>query len=113
MLGSGVAVHFILWPVDWRKMPTRLIDAEGMGPRHCLGTTFCLRLARCYYSCTAHRNGAAVVGVAGSASGLPVQRGASHHLQWLAEEARRRSAWWNRAARTQMATVEELPSGRP
>lgn len=29
---AGVAVHFVLWPVDWRRVPPRLIDAEGMGP---------------------------------------------------------------------------------
>jgi hypothetical protein len=106
LLGSnlaGVAVHFALWPVDWRKVPPSLTDAEGMGSRALpwynillyawLGVT-----AVALATETRRRRWA----LAGLLAVLPLRAGAAHHFRWLAEQARSRPAWWNRAVASKL-----------
>jgi len=102
LLGSnlaGVAVHFVLWPVDWRRVPPLLTDAEGMGSRalpwyNALLYAWLAVTAAALATETRRRRWA----VLGLLAVWPLRASATHHFRWLKEEARDRPAWWNRAA---------------
>jgi hypothetical protein len=97
---AGVVVHFILWP--WRRnklgLPV-LSEAEGLSPS--------LLPA---YSALLHVWGAASVSsivldvrpghrrwsLVGLATLPLLRKSAKHHFEWIAQEAQKNPAWWNR-----------------
>lgn len=103
--GSGVAVgvpfiHFTLWPWAFRKGVPVLTEAEGL-PRSAMGLynaiLYLWALAGILAALRDTPRRYAWWCLAGFASVVGFRPVAKQHFDWIASEAERHPAWWNRA----------------
>lgn len=98
-MGAAV-LHYLLWPVRWRRGLPLLASAEGLRPEHLPAYNALLYawagLAAAAIALETPRE-ARPWALAGGVAALPFRRSATRHFLWIAEQARVRPAWWNRA----------------
>ncbi len=97
---AGVVVHFILWP--WRRnklgLPV-LSEAEGLSPSLLPAYSALLHVwgAACVCSIALDvRPGHRRWSLVGLATLPLLRKSAKHHFEWIAQEAQKNPAWWNR-----------------
>ncbi len=98
---AGAAVHFTMWPT--RRGPLGLpvlAEAEGLPARAlpAYNTILWCWAAAAGLSLLVETPRSARRGLWAGTVAFPLLRwSARHHFQWIADEARERPAWWNRA----------------
>lgn len=98
---AACALHYMLWPWEFRRGLPTLTEAEGLKPGQLPAYNAVLWLWAVAAATALLREtprGAGKWAVVGFLATLPQKASAKKHFEWLREEARANPAWWNRAA---------------
>jgi hypothetical protein len=104
---AGALLHFKLWPVERRPRGRRLglpvlVEAEGLSPRQLPtynAVLYVWGIASVAALIGGTPRGSRRWAAPGLVAAIPLTWSARHHFAWLAQQARDRPAWWNRAPR--------------